>query len=417
MLIVLLLFLVVETLFLTHCFNTKARSSLNPLSVMVYIWLILLCLAYFLGEKQGFYKLDFTGILSVIWFLNVITICAYMVVRWESDIQTEDNDIELISSKGIYTIALLAFALFAVGNAFYFRDLSRYIPLGSLLSSLWRWKNLVLSGTFSESSILYFGRNLSIVGTILSLNLIVNFRQKRKKLISILMALIYLALVFANPRRDPMIDKLVYFLCPLIFVYRNRASKLIKYIVPLSVIIIFLFIYISEALTFGQRSMVELAGRYTYVPFNSLQKALDEGYPSNTNLIMGNTFYFVYMILKYVFPMLAPPRIILSALGAETGNVYTSIIAPLIDSNGNPVYFVFILTLYAAYIGIVIAVSMNLIHRRKDLSSYVFYCAVFACAIRSYFNPTFSYAEVIGGILNAIVVSLLFNRVLKTRSD
>ena len=92
---------------------------------------------------------------------------------------------------------------------------------------------------------------------------------------------------------------------------------------------------------------------------------------------MGNLFYFVYMILKYAFPMLAPPRIILSDLGPETGNVYTSIIAPLIDSNGNTFYFVF-LTIYAAYIGIVIAISMNLIHRRKNLLSYVFYCAVFA---------------------------------------
>ena len=275
----------------------------------------------------------------------------------------------------------------------------------------------MLTGSFSESSILYLGRNLSIIGTILSLNLIINLGQKGKKAISILMALIYLALVFINPRRDPMIDKLAYFLCPLLFVYRNRMSKLIKYIVPLSAVFIFLFIYISDALTFGQRSIMELAGRYTYVPFNSLQKALDEGYPSNTNLIMGNTFYFVYMILKYAFPMLAPPTIILSALGPETGNVYTSIIAPLIDSNGNAFYFAFILTIYAAYIGIVIAISMNLIHRRRNLSSYVFYCAVFACAIRSYFNPTFSYAEVVGGILNAVVVSILFNRILKIKTD
>lgn len=411
--------LTIETLFLVKCFNQKSRSKLNPVSSMSIIWIIFLNMAFYFGERFGFYAVDFSCIASVFLFLNILVFVAWAVTnRYEQVEAGKDTSYEdLINSKRLYSLSIFAFALFAASNIFYFRDLGRYISLTSLYANIWRWKNLVLTGVFSEDSFLYIGRNLSIFGTIFSLNLIVNWRNKGRRYISLVFCLLYVMIVFLNPRRDPMIDKLVFFLCPLAFMYRNKLAKLYKIIIPIGIAFTLLFVYISNALTFGQRSIIELAGRYTFAPFNSLQSALDNGYPANTDLLFGNTFYFVYTVLKFISPRLAPPNIVLSEIGSDTGNVYTALIAPLIDSHGSLVVFHIFLIIYAIYIGLVIGISQNLINKYYNLPAFIFYSGVFACAVRTFYNPTFSYVEVLGSVLNAVIVYFLINNHLSNKQQ
>lgn len=413
---ILLSLMTLEVLFLVKSYNQRTNSKLNPVSIMCYLWLLLLNMAFYIGDRFNYYPIDLGCVISVIAFLNIIVIVAWLTSRAHS-IETQDyvSFIELIDAKRVYTVSLIGFALFIVGNVFYFRDLGRHIPLGYLYANIWRWKNLVLTGGFNEESILYIGRNISILGTLFAVNLLVSWNNKRHRLMSAFVCIVYVAIVFLNARRDPMIDKMIYFLAPIIFVYRNRITKLYKYLIPLAVIFVFLFIYISDALTFGQRSMLELAGRYTFAPFNSFQNALDVGYPTNTDLPLGNTFYFIYMILKYIHPVFTPPYIVLTSVGENTGNVYTALIAPLIDSHGNTFLFAIILIIYAIYIGLLFGVSHNLVAKNNNLSSFVFYSAIFACAIRSFYNPTFSYAEVVGGVINALVVYLFMNKYLASK--
>ena len=356
----LLALLTIESLFLVKSYSQKTNSKLNPVSVMNVIWLLLLNIAFYFGSTFGFYAVDFSCIVFVVLFLNIITLVAW----FSSKGQLKNNHLiderqvytTIIDSRRMYTLTLLVFAVFLISNVFYFRDLGRHLSLTSLYTNIWAWKNLVLTGAFQENSILYIGRNLSVVGTVFALNLIINWNNKSRRFISLIICFVYVLTVFFNPRRDPMIDKLIFFLCPFLFIYRNRLSKMYKFLIPIGIAFTLLFIYISDALTFGQGSILELSGRYTFAPFNSLQCAIDNGYPPNTTLFLGNTFYFVYMMLKYITPELTPPDIVLIPLGNNTGNVYTALIAPLIDSHENLVAFFFILVLYAVYIGLVIGI-------------------------------------------------------------
>ena len=416
LLALLLAMLTIESLFLVKCYNQKTRGKLNPVSIMSYLWLLLLNLAFYIGDRFKYYSVDIGCIVSVTAFLNIIIIVAWLTVKPNGgETRESPSFIEMLDAKRIYNVTLILFLLFIISNVFYFRDLGRHIPLRYLYANIWRWKNLVLTGGFNEESILYIGRNISILGTLFAVNLLVSWKHKSHRLISAFICIVYVAIVFLNARRDPMIDKMIYFSAPIIFMYRNRITKLYKYLIPLAVIFVFLFIYISDALTFGQRSMLELAGRYTFAPFNSFQNALDTGYPSNTDLPLGNTFYFIYMILKYIHPVFTPPYIVLTSVGENTGNVYAALIAPLIDSHGNTFLFVIIMIIYAVYIGLLFGVSHNLVAKNNNLSSFVFYSAIFACAIRSFYNPTFSYAEVVGGVINALVVYLFMNKYLASK--
>lgn len=266
---------------------------------------------------------------------------------------------------------------------------------------------MVLTGTFSENSILYIGRNLGFIGLILSINFIKNKSSNKilRRMVSIVMLLTYIAITFLNPRRDPMIDKVIYVAVPFIYIYRKETKKLLKIAVPIAFFFAIAFVVIADSMSFGNYNIVEMLGKYTFASFNSLQKALDVGYSSNSELFLSNTFYYIYMVLKYIVPQLAPPAIILDGLGSDTGNIYTSLIAPYIDSGGSILVFTGCVIIYAIYIGAVNGVAINLV-RKETISGYVFYAAVFACAVRSFYNPTFSYAEVLFGAVYAVILSV-----------
>ena len=389
-------------------FNRKAHFKLNSVAVMVYIWTALLLMASLWGEKMGFYPLDVSCVFFCFLFLTIIVFTANaVIVRKPLMVSYEDDAIIRLNESMVFKIAVIAFLLYMASNIFYFRDLSKHIPLSNLMSSLWRWKDLVLTGRFSERSISYIGRNISFIGLILSVNFIRNMRSTFvKKVVSTFMLTLYVAITFLNPRRDPMIDKMVYVIVPFFYAYRTNMKKILRILIPLGIVFSIAFVIIADSMSFGNLNIVEMVGRYTFAPFNSMQKALDYGYEFNSSLPLSNTFYFVYMVLKFLFPQLTPPSIVLEGMGGDTGNIYTSLIAPLIDSNGSLILFVVFLIFYAVYIGIINGVAINMLNR-QTLPGYVFYAAVFACAVRSFYNPTFSYAEVLFGAFYAALLSLL----------
>lgn len=408
MVTLLIILLAFDLLVMVHIFNTKAGMKYNSVSVMIYLWIVLMVMSSIFGEHIGFYPLDVSCVFFAFLFLTVILFTANaVIVKKDHCIEKQTDSIASIDEIVIYKVSVAFFLLYIGSNCFYFINLGKYIPISNLLGNLWKWKNLVLTGTFSENSILYIGRNLGFIGLILSINFIKNKSSNKilRRMVSIVMLLTYIAITFLNPRRDPMIDKVIYVAVPFIYIYRKETKKLLKIAVPIAFFFAIAFVVIADSMSFGNYNIVEMLGRYTFASFNSMQKAFDVGYNSNSELFLPNTFYYIYMVLKYMVPQLAPPAIILDGLGSDTGNIYTSLIAPYIDSGGSILVFTGCVIIYAIYIGAVNGVAINLV-RKETISGYVFYAAVFACAVRSFYNPTFSYAEVLFGAVYAVILSV-----------
>lgn len=394
------------TLLLSNFLNKKVKNPLNPCSIMVYIWLLLLLISVKYGSKLGYYPVDISVILFTFFFLDLILIVTYFCS------ETINGNYKFcidFSEKKIFHISVILFLFFLFSTFYYFKNLSNYIPLKYLLSNIWLWKDLELSGKLSSNSLLYFGRNLQLIGTILAIGFL-NCTGYRKKTIFVFLT-IYISLTFIDPRRDPIIDKIIYIICPFVLYYKGNVKQILKWIVPLSIIFIISFFILSSSLSFGKVNGWSAMGAYSFASFNSLQKAIDIKFTSNSQLVLGNTFYFIYMVLKFINPIFTPPNIVLNFLGgSDTVNVYTSLIAPYLDSNGNLFVFVILIMIYALYIGVVIAISINISYRKHDFSAMIFSSAVYACAIRSFYNPTFSYAEILVSIIYIILIKIIFEQ-------
>lgn len=412
MMLLLSIFFSIPTLFLTYCLNKKTGNKLNPASLMVYIWLSLLVTAVIFGKKLGFYQIESSVIIIVTFFLDIILIITNVFTKRSKSKLGLYKDIFSgnlgVSDKFIFHLSIFLFVAFIFSQIVYFVKLSHYISINSLLASMWRWKNLVLTGEFSEDSLLYLGRNIQITGTIIAISFLIN--QGVRKKLSLVLLVLYTLLIFINPRRDPIIDKLIYVACPFIFYYKGKITKLIKWVAPVLVLFAVLFSSLSSALSFGTTTVGDSLGAYTFASFNSLQKAMNIGYSSDSTLIGGNTFYFVYMVLKYLFPKLTPPGIVMDFIGGQDSvNVYTALIAPWMDANGNWFVFLLLLIIYAILIGSIFAFSWNYMKKNNNISALILSSAVYACAIRSYMNPTFSYAEILIAIIYILFVKIVTN--------
>ena len=399
MLIGSLVFLLPEFLIVV-LINKKTSNRLNPASVMFYIWSILLILAASLGNSWGYYPMKISGILTISLFLFVILIVFYVACKKDVCVCYE------LPKESSYTLCLLFVSLYFFSEAMYFIKLNAYIPINELPFQLWKWKNLILAGTFDENSILFIGKWLSFIGTIIAYTFI-NESKKSRRIILGFIVIVYILMAFFYPRRDVMINKLVCILTPFTFKYRKSLKNLLKIVLPIGIFFVIIFFYINDSLTFGESNIKHAIASYSFGSFNSLQKALDIGYPTNTNLLLGNTFYFLYMILKYVFPSLAPPSIILETLGQDTSNVYTSLIAPVLDANGDVFYMIVAVLLYAIWIGMIMCISYNFYLKKQTIASLCLYSTVFSCVVRSFYNPTFSYSDIVFAVLYSIILSML----------
>lgn len=196
---------------------------------MIYLWIVLMVMSSIFGEHIGFYPLDVSCVFFAFLFLTVILFTANVViVKKDHCIERQTDSIASIDEIVIYKVSVVFFLLYIGSNYFYFKNLGKYIPISNLLGNLWKWKNLVLTGTFSENSILYIGRNLGFIGLILSINFIKNKSSNKilRRMVSIVMLLTYIAITFLNPRRDPMIDKVIYVAVPFIYISQRNKKTL-----------------------------------------------------------------------------------------------------------------------------------------------------------------------------------------------
>lgn len=393
----------------TYLLNRKLNDKFHPTAIIVYTWSVLLMLAILLGDAAGMYPINESGILIFSSFLLLLVIFSYLLAPKGSARDFQVIDVKKVPD--LFLICVILFALCVFSRMLYFRDLSRIVPLNSLFANSWRWKNAVVTGKFDEESLRYFGYNLNATGTLISLCYYQQkaFGHRWRKRFTLLMMLAYIALAFINVRRDPMIIKLIYVLCPVVVYNRHNFKKLLRFVVPLAIVFLVLLIEINTQLSFNNLDLNRSLASYSFGAFNSLQKAYDVGYASNTEFPLANTFYFVYMILKYIFPQMTPPGIILENLGPDTTNVYTALIAPLIDSGGSHLMFWIYLLIDALYIAVVNMLAYRWRKKSGSVASFLMYCTVFSCSIRAFYNPVYGYSDLIFGLFYALLIGFILS--------
>ena len=383
--------------------NKRSGYILNPVSVIVYLFGTLLLSATIFAKSAGLFEISAKCILIVFIFLFIIEIVFLAAIRYR---KTKFRTIWLFAnSNRLYLISIICFGVFLVSTFVYYYNLNTYIPLTSILTRMWKWKNLVLTNTIDERNIIYIGRNLPLFGMLFSVTFIVN-KNKRKTMALILV--VYIALSFLNPRREPIIKNIIYISVPFIIAYKNKIGRLLAFAIPIVIVFAVIFSELSNQLSFGEMSFSQSISLYTIGPFCSLSKALEMGYPRNTNLPYGNMLYFIYSLLKYFSTSLTPPDITLNSLDSNTTNVYTCLIAPLIDSDGFSFLMIFNVCLYALYTGLIISFVVAMYHKHHNVSSLFLLCSCTSSAVRSFFNPTFSYTEFLQGLLIAVLLSFIF---------
>ena len=402
---------------LLYLLHNKTNNAFSPVSIMSYIWMVMMYAATLLSEWAGLYKFHESGIIVCYLFLFVIVIAAilsagprklYYEDCAESNIAHSDSMFTCINDDLLYYLSLFLFLIFLASTLIYFKELENYgVSIKSFVNSIRQWKTIIVNGTFNEEKAIYIGRNISAIGTLLAINRIIC--RKDRRIISNIVLVIYCMIWFVYPRRDILIDKLIYVIVPFLIYYKSNIKRILKLIVPIGICVFVFFSLINSALSWGTVNMKTSLAAYTFGSFNSLQKAIDVGYAENTNLLLGNTFYFVYMVLKYFSSNLTPPPIILEFYGgADTVNVYTALIAPLIDSKGDFFVFGLYIIIYGAYIGVISSLTNKLYLKNKSMSSVVLYSSVYACTIRSFYNPTFSYAEILVGVICFFIINIVF---------
>ena len=383
--------------------NKRSGYILNPVSIMVYLFGVLLLCATIFAKSVGFFEISAKCIFIVFIFLLIIEIVFLALVKKRKN--ASNAPWLIANSKILYLISIICFCVFLISTVLYYYTLNTYIPLATLLTRMWKWKNLVLTNAINERSTIYIGRNLPLFGMLFSVTFITN-KNKRKSMALIL--IVYIALSFLNPRREPIIKSIIYVSIPFIIAYRKKIGRLFVFAIPIIIIFTLVFSELSNQLSFGERSFGQSISLYTIGPFCALSKALETGYPSNTDLPYGNTLYFVYSILKYVSPSLTPPDITLISVDSNTTNVYTCLIAPLIDSGGYGFFMIFNVIFYAIYVGLIIAFVVAMYSKHRNISSLYLLCSCTSSVVRSFFNPTFSYTEFLQGLMIAVLLSFVF---------
>lgn len=65
---------------MVHIFNKKAGMKYNSVSVMIYLWIVLMVMSSIFGEHIGFYPLDVSCVFFAFLFLTVILFTANAVI-------------------------------------------------------------------------------------------------------------------------------------------------------------------------------------------------------------------------------------------------------------------------------------------------------------------------------------------------
>jgi hypothetical protein len=316
-------------------------------------------------------------------------------------------DFERIHRKRLGATASILFIMFILGNLIFWYDVNSLIGINTVIQDAGYFKHIILSGQLQDNAIRYFGRNFTLTGAIITLAYYVS-GQKKKYL---LMLIVFVLLSLINVRREPMILKLSSVLIVFFLVNRGKLSyKTIKQLVIVGLLFLVTFLITTSLLNpFGDMGRIMFS--YTAGSFSSLQGILIDGYPTNTQLPLGYTLYFVYSILEYLSPNLTPPSIILSTISSRSTNVYTALAYVAIDSGGEVFLLMSLTLLYAIFVGVIYGVSIVLINKKINFFTISVYSTVVSLSIRSFMNPAFSHMD----LPFALFYGILLNSVISIR--
>lgn len=407
MLILYTILVTIVSIFFSTIVSKKTKDLFNPYSIMVYIWGVFSFFAVIIGNQFGFYPMNFFGISFVYAFLITIGIMTLIILNIGSSyVKITDESLCLKYDKSrLSNITDILFVFALIGNILYWNDINKLIPLKSIFENPWLLKNAIVNRQITNSW-KYLGRGFSLTGTFIVITL---YSTKKKKYFGML--LIYLALAFLNIQKDLILVKLIYIVVPFLLISRTDLKKRIKLLMPLFIIFIIIFNINYKFMTFGNGNFISGLGAYTFGSFHSLQYILDNGYPTNTNLLFGNTFYWVFSILKYINPIFTPPNIIMKFLSSNIVNVYTSLSVIVLDSNGEDFIMIMLMIVYGIYIGFLIGLSCLLINKKNiNIATVGFYTSIISCAVRSYMNPTFSFLEIYLVLFYAFILDFLLKK-------
>lgn len=95
---------------MVHIFNKKAGMKYNSVSVMIYLWIVLMVMSSIFGEHIGFYPLDVSCVFFAFLFLTVILFTANaVIVKKDYCIERQTDSIALIDEIVIYKVSVVFF--------------------------------------------------------------------------------------------------------------------------------------------------------------------------------------------------------------------------------------------------------------------------------------------------------------------
>lgn len=404
MIILLSLFFLILIVFLARIINKEMGDSLNPYSIMTYIWGPFIVCSSVFAEYVNFYEMKFSGVLFSYAFLLIIGINVLLVLKFFKSGRTERKACFNFNKSILKKTAYIMFSLCIFGNILYWYDVNNVVSIGSIITNPWLLKNYVVNKIIDDNSIKYLGRNLALIGTVLTLLYLDTNKKKH-----LIMLIIYIFLAFLNIRREPLLIKLIYIFVPVFILYRNKVDIILKRTFPFFIGFCFFFFITLDALTFGEADLTRSLYSYTAGAFNSLQAMIDSGYTEKSDLFLNYTFYWIYAFLKFIFPALGTPNIVLDTIGSNTTNIYTALSAVVIDANGDYFSMAMILMIYGIYVGALIGISSVMITRKVNFFTIIFYSAVISCVVRSYINPTFSFLDIHFALLYGFIMQAIFD--------
>ena len=397
-------FLILVIVIINRSIKEIFKQTVNIYTILSVIWVVFVSMAILTNRYLGDYP---TIGLEAVFMADMFIITVGVIMILISKVETSNKNkkvqpTNILNYKALNTIVHLLFIVFILSNFLYFIRLNELIGLRNIVLNPYLWKSASLSENINENSILYIGRNIPILGSLL----LIVFLKKRK-FYTFILVMIYYLVSLTNIRRDPVMIQLIYFILPFIINYGNSVTKIVKVLIPTISLFLVIFITTMDFLTFGSDLTAQTIASYTFGSFNSLQYALKNGYQNFSQIPLNYSFYWVYTITKFLFSNISVPNIILQSV-PNGGNVYTGLINIVIDSKGNLYTLLIVFVIYTFYVSIILYSSMRFLQNKLNLFSIAYYGAVLSASIRFYMNPTFSGTEIFFSLIIGIILQILY---------
>ena len=395
-------------LILVFTVNKFTKDFFNPYAIMCYIWITFIIGANLFDVYVGYYEMRISSIMLCYTFLLIIGLSYYVLLKlfdrskainYSRDLKDHST---YLNKEKILKIANIFFVWFIATNILYWINVFKIISIGEILRNPGYFKYLVLNDIINDNSIIYLGRNFSIIGATLTLAYFLSNKSKK----NLFMLITYIILALVDIRREPMIIKLTGIMLIILLNSKKKIHKSIKQLLLIGSIFLIVFFTTTTMLN-PDGNMNRIIFSYTVGAFPSLQALIDNP-PVLTNLPLAHTFYFVYAFLKFIDPRLTPPSVVLPTISTKSTNVYTALSYVVMDSRGNYLTMYLILIIYGIFVGTIFAVSTYMFNKKITFLSLSIYLTAGTLAIRSFMNPAFSHLDMIFSIFYGVILVAMF---------